>query len=129
MNPAFALKNLGDGLQFEIASRWDRHLAGLTWRQTGSLSHLIRRVPVICPFVQILLRGGEAVREKGVNAHARLWKAIGSARVGLLHVFSQGELNAWRRVGELHSFRGRAVAPLQDALPPADRIGQAARWL
>src|ERR1043165_39355 len=70
---------------------------------------------MIRPCLEILPRRLEAVSVKRLHAHARLREARARAfrAVGLLHVFTQRELDARRRASELQLLGRRAIAQLE----------------
>ena len=77
VNPAFALKDFGQGIEFQVLA--DGRLGGLT--------------DLLSP--QVFLGGRETVGHEGGHPHPSLGKSLGVfvAPVGLLNVFSQGEFD------------------------------------
>ena len=110
MDEAGALEDLGEGLEFEVATRGGGLLPGIA--------------PAL-PFGGVVAGGGEAVDVEGAHAHARLGEAgrVAVAGVGLLHVLAEGELDAGGGVREDEPRRGLAVAELDDAILAADGVG------
>ena len=80
MDPALALDDFADRFQFEVAAN--------------------RAAVRVREFVEILLRGGETVCDKGAHAHAGTRKTRAPLGSGLLHVFTERELDAGRRAGK-----------------------------
>ncbi len=81
VNPALALDDLPERLQFKVSPRWRTPF-----------------FPEATPLAIVLPRSGEAVFVKHGNAHSCLWEpgVLVVAPVGLLHIFPKCEFDAGR---------------------------------
>src|SRR5204862_5692520 len=103
MDPALSMDDFAERFQFEIAA----NRAAIRVREFG----------------EIFLRGGETVCDKGAHADAGTRKTRAPLGSGLLHVFTERELDAGGRAGKFQLIRRRAIAQLDDAVLSADGIG------